>query len=224
MTTHDGHRMRMKKRYLNEGLDSFEPHEILELLLYYSIPRRDINELSHRLVERFGSVANVFDADTEALMQIEGISENSAILLHLIPQLSRIYNLSKWDRKTLLASVDTVGQYAVSMYIGKKNEEFGIICLDSNRRVHYSGIIIKGTVNQAEAYPRTVVAAVLKHNAVNVILTHNHPSGSIMPSESDKEATHNIVNALEAIDVNVLDHIIVSGDRFFSMAAMGMMD
>ncbi len=224
MTTHDGHRMRMKKRYLNEGLDSFEPHEILELLLYYSIPRRDINELSHRLVERFGSVANVFDADTEALMQIEGISENSAILLHLIPQLSRIYNLSKWDRKTSLASVDTVGQYAVSMYIGKKNEEFGIICLDSNRRVHYSGIIIKGTVNQAEAYPRTVVAAVLKHNAVNVILTHNHPSGSIMPSESDKEATHNIVNALEAIDVNVLDHIIVSGDRFFSMAAMGMMD
>lgn len=224
MTTHDGHRMRMKKRYLNEGLDSFEPHEILELLLYYSIPRRDINELSHRLVERFGSVANVFDADTEALMQIEGISENSAILLHLIPQLSRIYNLSKWDRKTSLASVDTVGQYAVSMYIGKKNEEFGIICLDSNRRVHYSGIIIKGTVNQAEAYPRTVVAAVLKHNAVNVILTHNHPSGSIMPSESDKEATRNIVNALEAIDVNVLDHIIVSGDRFFSMAAMGMMD
>lgn len=224
MTTHDGHRMRMKKRYLNEGLDSFEPHEILELLLYYSIPRRDISETAHRLIHRFGSVANVFDADTEALMQVEGISESSAILLHLIPQLSRVYNLSKWDRKVSLTSVDTVGQYAVSMYIGKKNEEFGIICLDSNRRVHYSGTIIKGTVNQAEAYPRTVVAEVLKHNAVNVILTHNHPGGSIMPSENDKEATRNIVNALEAIDVNVLDHIIVSGDRFFSMAAMGMLD
>lgn len=224
MTTHDGHRMRMKKRYLNEGLDSFEPHEILELLLYYSIPRRDISETAHRLIHRFGSVANVFDADTEALMQVEGISESSAILLHLIPQLSRVYNLSKWDRKVSLTSVDTVGQYAISMYIGKKNEEFGIICLDSNRRVHYSGTIIKGTVNQAEAYPRTVVAEVLKHNAVNVILTHNHPGGSIMPSENDKEATRNIVNALEAIDVNVLDHIIVSGDRFFSMAAMGMLD
>lgn len=224
MTTHDGHRMRMKKRYLNEGLDSFEPHEILELLLYYSIPRRDISETAHRLIHRFGSVANVFDADTEALMQVEGISESSAILLHLIPQLSRVYNLSKWDRKVSLTSVDTVGQYAVSMYIGKKNEEFGIICLDSNRRVHYSGTIIKGTVNQAEAYPRTVVAEVLRHNAVNVILAHNHPGGSIMPSENDKEATRNIVNALEAIDVNVLDHIIVSGDRFFSMAAMGMLD
>lgn len=224
MTTHDGHRMRMKKRYLNEGLDSFEPHEILELLLYYSIPRRDISETAHHLIRRFGSVANVFDADTEALMQVEGISESSAILLNLIPKLSRAYNLSKWDRNISLASVDSVGRYAVSMYIGKKNEEFGIICLDSNRCVHYSGTIIKGTVNQAEAYPRTVVAEVLKHNAVNVILTHNHPSGSLMPSENDKTATLNIINALEAIDVNVLDHIIVSGDRFFSMATMGMLD
>lgn len=224
MTTHDGHRMRMKKRYLNEGLDSFEPHEILELLLYYSIPRRDISDIAHRLIRRFGSVANVFDADAEALTQVEGVSESSAVLLHMIPQLSRIYHLSKWDRKDSLTSVDTVGQYAVSMYIGKKNEEFGIICLDSNRRVHYSGTIIRGTVNQAEAYPRTVVAEVLRHNAVNVILTHNHPGGSIMPSESDKEATRNILNALEAIDVNVLDHIIVSGDRFFSMAAMGLLD
>lgn len=224
MGTHDGHRMRMKKRYLNEGLDSFEPHEILELLLYYCIPRRDINELSHRLIEHFGSIANVFDADVEALEQVEGIGETSAILLSMIPQLSRVYNLSKWDRSTSLASVDAVGQYAVSMYIGKKNEEFGIICLDSNRNVHYSGIIIKGTVNQTEAYPRTIVAEVLKHNAVNVILTHNHPNGSIMPSAGDKEATRSILNALEAIGVNVLDHIIVSGDRFFSMAAMGMMD
>lgn len=224
MSTHDGHRMRMKKRYLNEGLDSFEPHEILELLLYYSIPRRDINALSHRLIEHFGSIANVFDADVESLGQVEGIGENSAILLSLIPQLSRIYSLSKWDRKASLPSVDTVGQYAVAMYTGKKNEEFGIICLDSNHCVHYSGIIIKGTVNQAEAYPRTIVAEVLKHNAVNVILTHNHPNGSIMPSVSDKEATRSILNALEAIGVNVLDHIIVSGDRFFSMASMGMMD
>lgn len=222
--THDGHRMRMRNRYLNEGIDSFEPHEILELLLYYAIPRRDINALAHSLIEHFGSLGNVFDADVSSLKEVPGIGENAAILISLIPQLSRVYNLSKWDRKVTLASVDSVGQYAVAMYTGKKNEEFGIICLDSNRCVHYSGTIISGTVNQAEAYPRLIVAEVLKHNAVNVILTHNHPNGSVMPSANDREATKNIVNALEAIDVNVLDHIIVSGERFNSMFALGMMD
>lgn len=221
---HDGHRMRMRNRYLKEGIDSFEPHEILELLLYYAIPRKDINELAHKLIDKFGSISNVFDADVESLKQVDGIGENAAILLSMIPQLSRIYNQSKWDRKTSLASVDAVGQYAIAMYTGKNDEEFGIICLDSNRHVHYSGIIIKGTVNQAEAYPRKVVSEVLKHNAVNVILTHNHPGGSIMPSTGDREATKNIVTALEAIGVNVLDHIIVSGDRFNSMAALGLMD
>ncbi len=222
--THDGHRMRMRNRYLNEGLDSFEPHEVLELLLYYAIPRRDINELAHRLIEHFGSLGNVFDADVSSLKQVDGIGENAAILLSLIPPLSRLYNLSKWDRKTTLASVDAAGQYAVAMYTGKKNEEFGIICLDSNRCVHFSGTIIEGTVNQAEAYPRLVVAEVLKHNAVNVILTHNHPNGSILPSAGDKEATKNILTALDAIGVNVLDHIIVSGERFSSMSALGLMD
>ena len=222
--THDGHRMRMRNRFLNEGIDSFEPHEILELLLYYAIPRRDINALAHSLIEHFGSLGNVFDADVSSLKEIPGIGENAAILISLIPQLSRVYNLSKWDRQATLASVDAVGQYAVAMYTGKKNEEFGIICLDSNRRVHYSGTVITGTVNQAEAYPRLIVAEVLKHNAVNVVLTHNHPNGSVMPSANDREATKNIVNALEAIDVNVLDHIFVSGERFNSMFALGMMD
>ncbi len=220
---HEGHRMRMKHRYLHEGLDHFEPHEILELLLYYSIPRRDINDIAHRLIDRFGSVANVFDADVNALCEVEGISESSAILLNMIPQLSRVYEHSKWDRHATLATVDAIGQYAISMYIGKKNEEFGIICLDSNHKVHFSGLIIKGTINQTEAYPRLIVAEVLKHNAVNVVLTHNHPSGSIMPSANDREATKNIVAALEAIGVTVKDHIIVSGDRFNSMSMLGMM-
>ncbi|MBQ3553442.1 MAG: RadC family protein [Clostridia bacterium] len=220
---HEGHRMRMKHRYLHEGLDHFEPHEILELLLYYSIPRRDINELAHQLIDRFGSLANVFDADVEALCEVDGISESSAILLNLIPQLARVYQQSKWNRTDTLATIDSIGQYAVSMYIGKKNEEFGIICLDSNHQVHFSGTIIKGTINQTEAYPRLIVAEVLKHNAVNVVLTHNHPSGSIMPSASDREATKNIVTALEAIGVTVKDHIIVSGDRFNSMMMLGMM-
>ncbi len=221
--THDGHRQRMKSRYAKEGLDSFAPHEVLELLLYYAIPRKDINELCHRLIEHFGSVGNVFDADIEDLKQIDGISENAAVLLNLIPSLSRIYNVSKWDRSTALLSTKSIGEYAVSMFVGKKNEEFGIICLDSNRRIHYSGIIIKGTVNQTEAYPRTVVSEVLKRNAVNVVLTHNHPSGSLIPSYSDRVATKNIVVALESIGIHVIDHIIVAGNQFNSMSDLDML-
>lgn len=221
--THDGHRQRMKSRYMKEGLDSFERHEVIELLLYYAIPRRDVNELAHRLIDHFGSVANVLDADIEDLKQIDGIGENAAVLLNLIPSLSRVYTSSKWDRNTSLLSTNAIGEYAVSMYVGKKNEEFGIICLDSNRRVHHSGIIIKGTVNQTEAYPRVVVSEVLKHNAVNVVLMHNHPSGSLIPSQSDREATKNIVAALEAIGVHVIDHIIVADDRFNSMSSLDML-
>ena len=219
--THDGHRMRMRKRFLIEGIDSFEPHEILELLLYFAIPRRDINELAHKLIDHFGNIANVLDADVYALQQVEGVGENAAVLLTLIPQLSRVYQTAKWDRNIILGDTETAGEYAKSLFIGKKNEEFAIICLDSQRRVHYSGTVVRGTVNQTEAYPRLIVSEALKHNAQNIILAHNHPSGNPRPSPEDVETTKTLVAALEAIDVYVIDHIIVGGNRFYSMTEMG---
>ncbi len=216
---HEGHRKRMKERYKNDGgFENFAQHEILEMLLYSTIARGDTNPIAHELIAKFGNIANVFDADPEQLKQVRGIGESSAYLLSMIPHLSRVYNQTKWDRKIMLGTTDLAGQYAINLFIGKTHEEFRVICLDSNRQVFYQGVVAQGTINEVQTYPRLVVAEVLKHNAQNVILTHNHPNGSVFPSESDLNATQQLVTALDAIGVHVLDHIIVSGNQYYSLA------
>ncbi|MBE7048409.1 MAG: DNA repair protein RadC [Ruminococcaceae bacterium] len=219
---HQGHRKRMKDRFVKEGgFESFAPHEILELLLYSTINRRDTNPIAHALIREYGNLANVLDADTESLKKIDGIGENSAFLLSMIPHLCRAYNQAKWTRNVMLGTTDLAGQYAINLFIGKNYEEFRLICVDSNRRVTYQGCITKGTINEVPAYPRIVVEEILKRNAQYVIFTHNHPNGSVQPSEGDKQTTDQLISALEAINVNVIDHIIVSGNRYYSMADMG---
>lgn len=220
---HAGHRERLRRRYLNEGLDNFEMHEVLELILYYAIPRRDCNVIAHKLLDEFKTISNVLDTDVARLSKVEGMGEISAVLLNLIPSLARIYTKDKWsvENRATLGSFDAIGRYAINIFLGKSKEEFALICLDSNRSVHFAGTIIKGTVNETPAYPRLIVDEALKHNAQTVILAHNHPSGSILPSDADLISTKAIVNALEAISIDVLDHVIVSGDRYYSMAAMG---
>ncbi|MGN1059437.1 MAG: RadC family protein [Clostridia bacterium] len=221
---HDGHRKRMKERFLQEGgFEHFAQHEILELLLYSTISRSDTNPIAHDLISEYGNIANVFEADPERLKEIDGIGESSAFLLSMIPHLSRAYNQAKWNRNIMLGTTDMAGQYAINMFIGKSCEEFCIICVDSNRRVTYQGRLAKGTINEVPAYPRVVVEEVLKRKAQYVIFTHNHPNGSVQPSEGDKIATDQLVTALEAINVNVIDHIIVAGNRYYSMADMGLL-
>ena len=219
---HDGHRKRMKERYQNDGsFENFAQHEILEMLLYSTIARGDTNPIAHELIQKFGNIANVFDADPEELKKVRGIGESSAYLLSMIPHLSRVYNQTKWNRKILLGSADVAGQYAINLFIGKTHEEFRVICLDSNRQMFYQGVVAHGTINEVQAYPRLVVAEVLKHNAQSVILAHNHPSGSVFPSDCDIEATQQLIAALDTIDVRVIDHIIVSGNQYYSMAERG---
>ncbi len=220
-TIHKGHRERMRKRFLEHGLENFEEHEILELLLSFAIPRRDTNRLAHEILNEYKSLANVLDTDAEHLMQINGIGPNSAIFLSMIPHLMRAYEKSKRKRNNLLNSDESIGQYAVNLLHGKSNEEFALICIDSHRYVHWSGIITKGTIDKIETYPRLVMSEVLKHNAKTVIFAHNHPSGSLAPSAADKATTKRLVEMLKEIDVVTLDHIIVSGNRFYSMKNMG---
>ena len=121
----------------------------------------------------------------------------------------------------MLGNTDLAGQYAINLFIGKPHEEFHVICVDSNRQVFYQGCVVKGTINEVPAYPRLIVEEVLKRKAQNVIFAHNHPSGSLRPSEADCEATDQLIQALDSIGVNVIDHIIVAGNRYYSMADMG---
>ncbi len=218
---HKDHRARMRKKFVDNGFEGFADHEILEMLLYYSVPRRNTNPLAHKILDKYKTLANVFDAPPEELMREVGVSEVTATLLSMVPKLSKVYETSKWNRMVCLSDVETLGRYAISMFKDKINEEFALICLDSNRRVHWSGIIVKGTIDRTEAYPRLVVNEALKHNATNVVFVHNHPGGTLAPSVADKEATDNLVGVLRGIGIKVLDHIIVSGNRYFSMQEMG---
>lgn len=221
--SHEGHRKRVKERFDNEGgFDNFAPHEILEILLYSTIPRGDTNAIGHALIREFGNLAHVFEAAPEELMKVKGVGERSAFLLSLIPHLCAAYNQSKWTRNITLGSADLAGRYAINLFIGRHAEEFRIICLDSNRRVFYQGVVARGTINEVPAYPRVIVEEVLKRKAQYVIFAHNHPNGSSFPSEGDKIATAQIAAALEAIDVRMLDHIIVAGAQYYSMAEGGL--
>jgi DNA repair protein RadC len=220
---HEGHRKRLKERFLKEGLDSFEPHQVLEMLLFYSIPRKDTNEIAHKLLEKFGSLSGVFEADINDLYNTEGIGENSAYLLTLIPSISRRYFNDKWGEKPVLDSSAKAGQFAVSIFMGRTYEAFYLICLNSQNRVNYSALIQEGTINESPVYPRLIVETALRHQANSVILAHNHPGGSMNPSRADIEVTECIRVALEAISITVIDHIVVAGDKYVSFAEKGLM-
>lgn len=220
---HEGHRRRLKERFLKEGLDSFEKHQVLELLLFFSIPRKDTNEIAHELLNKYGSLSGVFEADPKDLANTPGIGESSALLLALIPDLSRRYFNDKWRDKPELNSSTKAGQYAVTLFSGRPYEVFYIICLDAQNRVNYAQVVHEGTINEAPVYPRLIVEAALRHKANSVILAHNHPGGSLNPSRADIEATNRIKTALEAISISVVDHIIVCGGKYVSFAERGLL-
>lgn len=215
---HKGHRQRVKNRVIKEGIDSFEDHQILELLLFYSIPMKDTNELAHQLINAFGSIAGVFEADPQDLCAKAGVTENTGILLSLIPALARRYQQSKFKEKAILNSTSKAGEYAIPLFTGRLNEVFYVICLDSQNKVNHATLLHEGTINEAPVYPRLIVENALRHQAASIILAHNHPGGSLQPSQADMDVTKKIKQATEAIAITVADHIIVAGESYYSFA------
>lgn len=220
---HVGHRQRIKTRYISEGLDGFQDHEVLEFLLFYCIPMKDTNELAHKMIQEFGTLAALFEADPKEISKRCGVSENTAILVSLITSLARRYYKVKQGDKPILNSSSKAGEYAISLFTGRTYEAFFVLCLDSQNKLNYAGLVHEGTINEVPVYPRLCVETALRHKANSVILAHNHPGGSMHPSEADIEVTKKIKIALEAIAINVIDHIIVAGDRYLSLAEKGLM-
>ncbi len=219
---HEGHRSRLKNRFLEEGLDGFEDHQILELLLFYAIPRRDTNELAHYLINKYGSLSGVLEADPKDLASTPGLGENSAVLLALIPSLARIYLKDRWGTRPVLNSTAKAGEYVLSLFAGRTYEVFYVICLDAQYNVIYPALVHEGTIDQAPVYPRIIVETALRHKAHSVILAHNHPGGSATPSPQDIEVTKRIQVALEHISISVLDHIIAAGQTYVSCSEKGL--
>ena len=215
---HKGHRQRVKNRVINEGIDSFEDHQILELLLFYCIPMKDTNELAHQLIQHYGSLSGVFDADPRDLCDQIGVTENTAVLLSLIPSLARRYQQGKFREKAVLNSTTKAGEYTMALFTGRLNEAFYVICLDSQNKVNQATLLHEGTINEAPVYPRLIVETALRHQAASIILAHNHPGGSQKPSQADLDVTRKIKLATEAIAIPVVDHIIVAGAGYYSFA------
>ncbi len=223
MGVHDGHRERMKSRFVEAGLDGFNDHNALEMLLFYAVPRKDTNELAHRLLKRFGSLAGVFEASYEELLSVDGIGENAATLVKLIPAVSRRYLLTKsLPTKTVRRSEDA-GAYFVARFMYEVNEMAYALLLNSSNGVIACKQISSGIVNATEISVRMLVEAAIKSNAAGVIIAHNHPGALPVPSKEDEYSTALIRKALELVDIKLLDHIIVGGKEYRSLNKLGLM-
>lgn len=221
---HEGHRERLRERFRKSSLSSFEPHEALELLLSYCIPKRDLNPLAHRLIDHFGSFAQVLDAAPEELEQVPGIGAYSATFLSLVAQAAGYYQRDKYSNRPMLMNAAEMGKYCTSLFVNDTDEKLYLISLNIHGQLLGSSLICSGSLDELVIYPRNVVNAALRSRAYAVVLTHNHPGGSLRPSPADISTTMSIRDAMNAIDVTLLDHIIVGHGRYASMAAQGCMD
>ena len=221
MGLHDGHRNRLKNRFLNEGLTNSEDHNVLELLLFYSIPRSDTNEIAHELLNKFGSLHGVFEAGMEDLMSINGISRHSAVLIKMIPELFVVYGRDKVRDIQKINSSDDAKQFFIPRFYGKVREEVQIVLLDDKMNIIKWVKIYEGSVNSANVPIRKIVEIAIENRATNVIIAHNHPTGLILPSKDDLRATAKVREALALVDIKLLDHVIVSDNEAASLKDSG---
>ena len=221
---HSGHRERMRKKILTYGAKSLEDHELLEVLLYYCIPQRNTNPLAHKIINEYGSLLNLMDANVHDLIKRCKLSERTAILINLIPEFVSRYSAQKWDKDKLnLLDIDTVGEYAKSLLSTQKKELFYMFCLDTQGNLIKSELVSEGEVNETDVNLRRIAELALKNNTSSVILAHNHPGGSFMVSNSDINATSRIIHALELMNITVYDHIIVVHNSYISFVKVGLM-
>ncbi len=218
MGIHDGHRERLKKTFLENGLGSMHDINALELLLFYAVSRRDTNELAHALLNRFGSLDGVFHASVQELTEIPGIGEHTAILLTLIPRIIKKSAVSRTDSIRQINSTRDAGEFFVPRLADEQDEIVLMICLDSRRSVICCCEMGRGVVNNVSINTRRVVEKALKARASSVIISHNHPRGLAYPSREDEQVTKNLYNALEIVGIRLEDHIIVAEGDYFSMA------
>lgn len=215
---HHGHRKRLRDRFFQNGLESFHDYEVLEVLLTLSTPRKDMKPLAKELIRRFGSLASVLDAPLSALLDVDGMGSVSAFSIKLPHSIGRRYLFEQAQGRDYLRSSRTVKDYLTHNLRERNREVFMVIFLDGQNQVLKMEELFTGSLTTSAIYPREVVQKVLDHDAANVILVHNHPSGSLTPSNSDRAVTKKLQSALATIDVDVLDHLIVGGNGFFSFA------
>lgn len=224
-SVHAGHRERLKKRLARElTFEGFEPHEILEMLLYYAIPQGDTNPLAHRLIDYFGSLPAVFTASTEELQQIDGVGPHTASLLSMIgPLISAVRRLDQPQIHFINGNADAC-KLCTQMLQDSKVEQVAIILMDPKGKVLNAVVVAEGTACGVEMPIPKIMEWIVRTRPSRLILTHNHPSGKAQPSLEDDRCTRQLMTALHFMDVKVDDHIIVGADQAYSYYAHGRME
>jgi DNA repair protein RadC len=219
----EGHRERLRERFQRGGLDGFLDHEVLEFVLTYAIPRRDVKTIAKDLLSEFGSLAAVFDAPPESLKRMNGLGPQAVLFMGLIPCLIQRYQGNRWSKenKRTFNSTPDVVSFLSPLLRAERNEVFMLLALDSRNVLNGIEPIQRGTINRTAVFPRLIVEASLKHRATAIILAHNHPGGDPNPSVADRQLTTKLRRMLQEMDILVHDHVIIAGDQYFSFAENG---
>lgn len=220
-TIHEGHRQRLKKRFAQEGMEHFENHEVLELMLYYAIPRKDTNAIAHNLLNHFGSLAQIMEAPVSELMKVSDVGENAAIFLSALNAFCRYYMVNRVNDHVILQTIEQCGTYLLPFFYGRRNETVYLLCLDAKCKVLCCKEVGEGSVNSAAVPIRRIVEMALGANATTAVLAHNHPSGMAIPSGEDQLTTRRLAAALSAVDIELVDHLVVADDDYVSMRQSG---
>lgn len=222
---HKGHREHVRQRFLTGGLEVFASHEILELLLFYSIPQKDTNPLAHKLMDTYGSLFNVLSSPVGDLQSIDGVGERTAVLLSLVFQVARWIRLEQMKGTGVnFLSTEAAGQYCKELFCGRHNELFYELCLNQRGNLLMCNCMANGNIVSVSTDIRALVRNAVLSHADSILLTHNHPGGDATPSTEDIHATRCIVEALTKVDIPLRDHIIVGENDVVSMREMGYLN
>ena len=215
---HDGHRDRMRERFEKTGFNGMQEHEILEMLLYYSVPRRDTNTLAHDLINRFLTLSGVFEASEEELLSVKGVTKSTASLLKMMIPLFHEYSKSS-NKATRLKDSEATSKFLRNYYTGVMNEHVMAICIDSSCKVISFETVCEGDSCSCLLNVRKLIEIALKNPlTAGVILAHNHPNGVALPSREDIDSTVELIKMLANVNVKLVDHFIIARDEFTSMA------
>ena len=221
---HEGHRKRLRGKFLKSGLSGFHDYEIVELLLTLGSPRKDCKQQAKEAIKRFKTLRGVLAASPEELQQIDGIGPHSAFGIKLMQEVAKEFLKEKIIQKPFYKSPQEIFDYLYHAMRDLKKEVFKVIYLNSQNQIIETADLFEGTVNSSSVSPREVIEGAIKHNAISLIIVHNHPSGNPEPSASDKELTRELVYAGKITRIKVLDHIIIGDNRYFSFADDGLIE
>ncbi|MFC1942640.1 DNA repair protein RadC [Chloroflexota bacterium] len=221
---HQGHRKRLREKFLKSGVAGFHEYEIVELLLSLGTPRKDCKPPAKESIKKFQTLRGVLEAPLEELQKIDGIGSHSAFGIKLVQEVAREYLKARILDKPFYKSSQEIFEYLYHSMRDLKKEIFKVIYLNSQNQIIDTIDLSEGTVNSSSVSPREVIEGAIKNNAVSLVFVHNHPSGNPEPSPSDKDLTRELVYAGRIMQIKVLDHIVIGDNRYFSFAAEGLTD